>query len=141
MDIVKTSKKLADKVEETGEKALEVVKETFDNLASHLPFTNLAKHSDNTFSIEVDLPGIKKEDIEIKVEDNYLTINATRKYKNEIKEDNYYLCESNFGMFSRSFMLSDNINKDKIEAKYENGRLYLTLEKTESKKAKSIAIK
>jgi HSP20 family protein len=141
MDIVKTSKKLADKVEETGEKALEVIKETFDNLASHLPFANLAKHSDNTFSIEVDLPGIKKEDIEIKVEDNYLTINATRKYKNEIKEDNYYLCESNFGMFSRSFMLSDNINKDKIEAKYENGRLYLTLEKTESKKAKSIAIK
>ncbi|MDD3856301.1 Hsp20/alpha crystallin family protein [Sulfurimonas sp.] len=141
MDIVKTSKKLADKVEETGEKALEVVKETFDNLASHLPFANLAKHSDSTFSIEVDLPGVKKEDIEIKVEDNYLTINATRKYKNEIKEDNYYLCESNFGMFSRSFMLSDNINKDKIEAKYENGRLYLTLEKTESKKAKSIAIK
>lgn len=141
MDIVKTSKKLADKVEETGEKVLEVVKETFDNLASHLPFANLAKHSDNTFSIEVDLPGVKKEDIEIKVEDNYLTINATRKYKNEIKEDNYYLCESNFGMFSRSFMLSDNINKDKIEAKYENGRLYLTLEKTESKKAKSIAIK
>ena len=141
MDIVKTSKKLVDKVEETGEKALEVVKETFDNLASHLPFANLAKHSDNTFSIEVDLPGVKKEDIEIKVEDNYLTINATRKYKNEIKEDNYYLCESNFGMFSRSFMLSDNINKDKIEAKYENGRLYLTLEKTESKKAKSIAIK
>ena len=141
MDIVKTSKKLVDKVEETGEKALEVVKETFDNLASHLPFANLAKHSDNTFSIEVDLPGVKKEDIEIKVEDNYLTINATRKYKNEIKEDNYYLCESNFGIFSRSFMLSDNINKDKIEAKYENGRLYLTLEKTESKKAKSIAIK
>lgn len=141
MDIVKTSKKLADKVEETGEKVLEVVKETFDNLASHLPFANLAKHSDNTFSIEVDLPGVKKEDIEIKVEDNYLTINATRKYKNEIKEDNYYLCESNFGIFSRSFMLSDNINKDKIEAKYENGRLYLTLEKTESKKAKSIAIK
>ncbi len=141
MDIVKTSKKLADKVEETGEKVLEVVKETFDNLASHLPFANLAKHSDNTFSIEVDLPGVKKEDIEIKVEDNYLTINATRKYKNEIKEDSYYLCESNFGMFSRSFMLSDNINKDKIEAKYENGRLYLTLEKTESKKAKSIAIK
>ena len=141
MDIVKASKKLAGKVEEKVEKGLEVVKETFDNVASHLPFANLAKHSDDTFSIEVDLPGVKKENIEIKIEDNYLTVNAIRKHKHEKKEDDYYLCESSFGMFSRSFMLSDNIDKDKIEAKYENGRLYLTLEKSESKRSKSIQIK
>jgi len=141
MDIVKTSKKLADKVEEKVEKGLEIVKDTFDNVARHLPFANLAKHSDDTFSIEVDLPGVKKEDIEIKVEDNYLSVNATRKYKNETKEDDYYMCESSFGMISRSFALSDNIDKDKIQAKYENGRLYITLEKAESKKAKSISVK
>jgi HSP20 family protein len=51
------------------------------------------------------------------------------------------MCESSFGMISRSFALSDNIDKDKIEAKYENGRLYITLEKAESKKAKSISVK
>lgn len=141
MEVVKKSKKLVDKVEESVEKGLEILKDTYDNVARHLPFANLAKHTDSTFSIEVDLPGVKKEDIEIKVEDNYLTINATRKYKNEIKESDYYLCESNFGMFSRSFALSDSINKDKIEAKYEDGRLYLTLEKAESKKAKTIAVK
>ena len=141
MDIVKSSKKFVDKVEEKVEKGLEVVKDTFDNVARHLPFANLAKHSDDTFSIEVDLPGVKKEDIEIKVEDGYLSVNAQRRYKNEIKEDDYYLCESSFGMFSRNFALSDNINRDKIDAKYENGRLYITLEKTESKKAKKIDIK
>ena len=112
MDIVKTSKKLADKVEEKVEQGLEVIKDALDNVARHLPFANLAKHSDDTFSIEVDLPGVKKEDIEIKVEDDYLTINAQRKYKNETQEDKYYFCELNFGMFSRSFALSSNIDKD-----------------------------
>jgi HSP20 family protein len=117
------------------------MKDTFFNVASHLPYSNLAKHSNDTFSIEVDLPGVKKEDIELKIEDNYLSVTAVRDFKNEIKEEDYYLCESSFGVISRSFILGDNINRDKVEAKYENGRLYLTLEKEESKKAKSITIK
>ncbi|MCK9473961.1 Hsp20/alpha crystallin family protein [Sulfurimonas sp.] len=141
MNITKTSKKFADKVEEKVKKGLEVAKGTFDNVASHLPFANLAKRSDDIFSIEIDFPGVKKEDIEIKVEDNYLTVNAQRRYKNETKEDDYYLCESSFGLFSRSFALSDNIDRQSIDAKYENGRLYIMLEKAESKKSKRIAIK
>lgn len=140
MDIVKKSKKLVDKVEEGVEKGLEVLKDTFDNVARHLPFANLAKHSDETFTIEIDLPGVKREDIELKVEGDYLSVTAQRRYKNETKEDDYYLCESNFGMISRSFALSDAIDKDKIDAKYEDGRLIITLQKSESKKAKSITI-
>jgi len=84
---------------------------------------------------------VRKEDIDIKIEDDYLTVTAIRKFKNEIKEDDYYLCESSFGIISRSFVLPDNIDRDKIQAKYEDGRLYLTLEKIESKKTKSISIK
>ncbi|HIP15072.1 MAG TPA: Hsp20/alpha crystallin family protein [Sulfurimonas autotrophica] len=141
MDIVNTSKELVEKAEEKIEKGLEVVKDTFHNVASHLPLANLAKHNNDTFTIEVDLPGVKKEDIDIKIEDDYLTVTAVRKFKNEIKEDDYYLCESNFGIISRSFILPDNIDRDKIQAKYEDGRLYLTLEKLESKKTKSISIK
>ena len=140
MDLVQTSKELASKVEENVEKGLEVVKESFSNVASHLPFANLAKNSNDTFTIEVDLPGVKKEDIELKVEDDFLTVNAVRHFKNEVNEEDYYLCESNFGVISRSFVLSDNINRDKIEAKFENGRLYLTLEKSEDKKSKNISI-
>jgi len=140
MDLVQTSKELASKVEENVEKGLEVVKESFNNVASHLPFANLAKNSNDTFTIEVDLPGVKKEDIELKVEDDFLTVNAVRHFKNEVNEEDYYLCESNFGVISRSFVLSDNINRDKIEAKFENGRLYLTLEKSEDKKSKNISI-
>jgi HSP20 family protein len=140
MDLVKTSKEIVNKVEESVEKGLETVKESFHNVASHLPFANLAKNSNDTFTIEVDLPGVKKEDIELKIEDDFLTVNAVRHFKNEIKEEDYYLCESNFGLISRSFVIGDNINRDKIGAKFENGRLYLTLEKSEDKKTKSISI-
>ena len=141
MDITKTTQEVVEKVEDTVEKGLEVVKDTFRNVASHLPLANLAKHDNDTFTIEVDLPGVRKEDIELKVEDDYLTVTAIRRYKNEVKEDDYYLCESNFGVISRSFVLGDNIDRDKIEAKFEDGRLYLTLEKVESKKTKNISIK
>jgi HSP20 family protein len=140
MDLVQTSKDLASKVEESAEKGLETLKESFHNVASHLPFANLAKNSKDTFTIEVDLPGVKKEDIELKVEDDFLTVNAVRNYKNELTKEEYYLCESSFGVISRSFVLSDTINRENIQAKFENGRLYLTLEKSEDKKSKSISI-
>ena len=140
MEVTKTAKDAVQKVEEKVENGLEVLKDSFNNLASHLPFANLAKKSSDTFVIEVDLPGVKKEDIDIKVEDDYLTVTAVRKFKNELKEDDYYLCESDYGLISRSFALSENIDRDSIQAKFENGRLTITLEKVASKKTKSIAV-
>jgi HSP20 family protein len=141
MDLVKSSKDIVKNVEEKIEKGLEVVKDTFDNVARHLPFSNLLKHNSDSYGIEIDLPGVKKEDIELKVEDDYLTVNAIRRFRNELKEDDYYLCESSFGRISRSFALGENINRDTIQAKYEEGRLYLTFEKVEAKKARTITIK
>ncbi len=141
MDIVKSAKEVANSVEEKVEKGLEVAKETFANVASHLPFANLAKKGSDAFVIEVDLPGVNKEDIDLQIEDNILTVKAVRKMKNEVKKEDYYLCESDFGMISRSFVLPDGIDKEKIDAVYEDGRLIVTLEKEESRKAKSIAVK
>ncbi len=141
MELVNTAKELGQSVEEKIEHGLEVAKDTFANVASHLPFANLAKRGNDTFKIEIDLPGVKKEDIELQVEENLLTIKAVRKMKNEVKKDDYYLCESNFGMISRSFVLPEGIDSSKVDAKYEDGRLYVTLEKEESRKAKSIAVK
>ena len=57
MDLVKTGKDIVKNVEQQVEKGLDVVKERFDNVARHLPFANLAKHSNDTFDIEIDLPG------------------------------------------------------------------------------------
>ena len=84
MDVVKSAKEVTKAVEEKVEKGLEVAKETFANVASHLPFANLAKRGNDGFHIEIDLPGVKKEDIELQVEDNILTVKAVRKLKNEI---------------------------------------------------------
>ncbi len=141
MELVKTAKELGQSVEEKIEHGLEVAKDTFANVASHLPFANLAKKGNDTFKIEIDLPGVKKEDIDLQIEENILTIKAVRKMKNEVHKDDYYLCESNFGMISRSFVLPEGIDTSKVDAKYENGRLYVTLEKEESRKAKNISVK
>jgi len=90
------------------------------------------------YHVEVDLPGIKKEDVDIKVEDNTLIISGERKVKDEIKEENYYKIESSFGTFSRSFSLPDEIDLENIHAESENGVLEVTLPKLESAKVDKI---
>ncbi len=141
MDIVKSTKKVTNEIEKGAEVVGKKVAEAFDNLASHLPFANLAKKEDSTFHIEVDLPGIKKEDIDIKVEDDVLVVSAVRHYKNELTRDDYYICESSFGKMERRFALPENIDASKIDASYEDGRLEIELHKTEKAKPKSIEIK
>ena len=141
MDVVNKAKEIGSAVEEKVEHGMEVAKEAFVNVASHLPFANLAKRGNDAFVIEVDLPGVQKEDIELKVEENLLTVKAVRNMKRETKEEDYYLCESSFGVISRSFVLPEGIDREKVDARYEDGRLYITLEKEESRKAKSISVK
>jgi len=140
IDIAKKAKDVAKSAEEKVEKGLEVAKEAITNVASHLPFVNLAK-KDDKFMIEVDMPGVKKKDIDIKIEDDRLVVTAQRMFKKEVKEEDYYLCESSFGVISRVFVLPEGINRYKVEAKYDNGRLYITLEKEESRKTKQISVK
>jgi len=137
-EVQKVEQKLEEGVVETAKK----FKEVFSNVASHLPLANLSRNRQkDTFTIEVDLPGVKKEDINVSVEDNYLIVSAERKMKEEVKEDNYYLMESAFGKYTRSFYLPDDIDRDSIDARYENGRLIITFEKVASKKRRDIAVK
>ncbi len=139
--IIENGKELVNAVEEKVEKGLEVAKETLGNVARHLPLANFAKHSPDTYDIEIDLPGVNKDEIELKIEDDYLTVNAIRKTKDEVKESDYYLCESSYGLISRSFVLPKDVDREKISANYEDGRLYISLEKEETRKARNISIK
>jgi len=141
MDIVESSKKVGSEFEEMVEKGIEKGKEVLSNVASHLPFANLAKSGDETYTIEVDLPGIKKEDITINVEGDHLNVNAVRHTRNEVKEDDYYLKESFYGRIGRTFYLPNDLDRESIDAALENGRLTITLKKLISKRSKSIAIK
>ncbi|MBU5315390.1 Hsp20/alpha crystallin family protein [Clostridium bornimense] len=88
------------------------------------------KETENEYLVEAELPGVKKEDISLEYKDNNLTISAKRdEFINEEK-DNYIRRERHYGNFSRSFYV-DNINKDDILAKFENGELKIVLPKIE----------
>lgn len=90
------------------------------------------KETKDAYILEADLPGMKKKDISIEYNQNYLTISA---HRNNVKEDNdkkekYIRKERNYGEVSRSFYVG-NINKEEIKAKFENGVLEITLPKKE----------
>ncbi|HNP94316.1 MAG TPA: Hsp20/alpha crystallin family protein [Cyclobacteriaceae bacterium] len=93
--------------------------------------------SEKAFELQVEVPGMNKEDFKIEVNDNYLTISGERKLSSEKKEKNFHSIETSYGTFTRSFTLPENVNADKIHAKYNNGILELTVPKDEKKVLKS----
>lgn len=96
------------------------------------------------YHIEIDLPGVTKEDISVQVEDNVLVVSGERKVKEEIKEENYYKVESSFGSFSRSFSLPEEADVENIHAESVDGVLEVVVPKLESAKVdkvKKVAIK
>ncbi|HQR73412.1 MAG TPA: Hsp20/alpha crystallin family protein [Sulfurovum sp.] len=141
MDIIEKTKEIGNEIEESLEKGYEKGKEILSNVASHLPFANLAKKKSGDFHVEIDMPGVKKEDIEVRIDNNILTVSGERKMKKEVKKKDYYLMESSFGRIERSFSLPKGIDQDKISAQYKDGRLVIDLEKEESSKPKAIEVK
>ena len=95
-----------------------------------VPAVNTREASD-AYYIEVDLPGVKKEDVDVSVDKNVLTISGRREVSNEIKEDDYYRVESAYGKFSRSFTLPENVDIEKIKASNEDGVLEIVIPKQE----------
>ena len=95
-----------------------------------VPAVNTREASD-AYYIEVDLPGVKKEDVDVSVDKNVLTISGKREVSNEIKEDDYYRVESTYGKFSRSFTLPENVDIEKIKASNEDGVLEIVIPKQE----------
>ncbi|NCO02554.1 MAG: Hsp20/alpha crystallin family protein [Epsilonproteobacteria bacterium] len=141
MEMTKNVKNIGSEIEQGVKVVGKKVSEAFDNLASHLPFANLAKKENAAFHIEVDLPGVTKEDIDLRVEDDILVVSAVRYYKNELNNDSYYICESSFGKVERRFTLPENIDTQNVSASFNDGRLEIELQKTKKAQPKSIAIK
>ena len=88
------------------------------------------KEAVEEYIIHAELPGVKKEDINIDYNNNYLTISATRNNENEEKNDNYIRPERIYGSVSRGFYIN-NVNKEGIKAKFDNGVLNIELPKKE----------
>jgi len=115
---------------------------TKDMFSSFKPSVN-TREGEFAYHIDVDLPGVKKEDISVKVENGILTLKGERKEKKEVKKEEYYQCESSFGSFSRSFTLPSNVDAENIHAENKDGVLEITLPKKEGKgeSAKQIKVK
>ena len=97
-------------------------------IASFIPAVN-TRVDDDAYYIELDLPGVKKDDIEITTEDNILTVSGERKLRDELKEDDYYKVESRYGKFSRSFTLPEDADVENIHAEMKNGVLEVIIPK------------
>ena len=93
--------------------------------------------NEKAFELHVAAPGLAKDDFQIELKDSFLTVSGERKFTNEKKEKNYHAIETQFGKFSRSFSLPDNVDSARINAKYNNGILELTIPKDEKKALKT----
>ena len=93
--------------------------------------TDIKEH-DNNYELLVELPGFNKDNINISMEDGYLTIEANSDTKSEKKEDGKYVRRERYtGTFSRSFYVGDNITEDDIKASFKNGVLNIAIPKKE----------
>lgn len=107
---------------------------------SFIPSVDISEDEEQ-FMISASLPGMKKDDISIDLENGRLSISGERKMENEEKSKNYHRVESQYGSFSRSFYLPDTIDEDSVEATYENGMLNISIQKSKEKVKKQIEIK
>ncbi len=108
-----------------------------EGVGGFVPVVN-TREGESAYHIDVDLPGVKKEEIKVDIHKDVLTISGERKTKEEIKEEDYYKVETTFGKFSRSFTLPENADVENIEARSDNGVLEVIVPKLNEEKIKKI---
>ena len=94
--------------------------------------------TESALVLTAEVPGIDENDIEIKIEDNTLTLTGERRFEKETKEENYHRIERAYGSFYRSFTLPNSIDQDKIEAQHENGVLKINMPKKPELKPRKV---
>jgi len=104
------------------------------------PSINLYE-KDGDYHLEAELPGVKKEDIKIDVQDDMVTLTGRKESSKEEEGADYYIRESSVGSFSRTFRLPGVVDQDKVDATFKDGRLHMKMPVKESKERKKIEIK
>lgn len=104
------------------------------SIADWTPSCNVSETPEE-YRIEAELPGVKQEDLEVKVENRTLTLRGERREKKEEKQEKYHRVESSYGSFMRSFTLPDDADEDKVVAEYKNGLLTVRVIRTEPKES------
>jgi HSP20 family protein len=111
------------------------MKNTNDNV-KFLPNVDVIE-KDGAFELHVALPGLKKEDVELDIADNVLTLKGERKLKSEKEEGRYYSFETQYGTFKRSFKLPKNVDQTKVNASFQDGILKIDLLKIDEQELKT----
>ncbi len=104
--------------------------------ANHMMRTDI-KETATGYELDIDLPGYDKKDVQAELKDGYLTVSAATRKNSDSKDENgkYIRRERYYGSCSRSFYIGENITRDEIKAKFENGILKLSVPKKEAKPA------
>jgi HSP20 family protein len=97
--------------------------------------------TENDLVLKAEMPGIKPENVDIRIENNTLTLKGERKFEGEVKKENYHRMERSYGTFIRSFTLPRTVEQEKVSAEYKEGVLIIALPKKEETKPKQISIK
>jgi HSP20 family protein len=109
------------------------------NLTPWAPAVDIYE-TENELVVKADLPDVDPQNLDIRVENNILTIRGERKFETKVSENNYLRIERAYGSFSRSFSLANSVKSDAIKADYQNGVLTLSLPKREEAKPKQIKV-
>ena len=109
------------------------------NLTTWAPAVDIYE-TEHTLVVKADIPEIKPEELDIRAENNILTIRGERKFEKQVSENNYLRVERSYGSFSRSFSLANTVNAEAIKADYKNGVLTLSIPKREEAKPKQIKV-
>jgi HSP20 family protein len=103
------------------------------------PAVDIYEH-DGSIVLKAELPGVDPKDVDVRLENNTLTLRGERKVDNEVKQDSYQRVERAYGAFTRSFTLPSVVDQEKIKADYKDGVLKITLPKRDEAKPKQINI-
>jgi HSP20 family protein len=109
------------------------------NLTPWAPAVDIFE-TEHELVVQADLPDVNPQDLDIRVENNILTIRGERKFEKKVNEENYLRVERAYGSFSRSFSLANSVKSDAIKADYQNGVLTLSIPKREEAKPKQIKV-
>src|SRR5208282_6210715 len=95
---------------------------------------------EHSVQLKLEVPGIDEKDLDVKVENNTLTVSGERKFEKEEKEENFRRVERRYGSFTRSFTLPNTVNTEDIQADYDHGVLKVRLAKRAEAKPKQIKV-
>lgn len=104
------------------------------------PLVDIFENTNHEIVLRAELPGLKREDIDIRVENHTLTLSGERKQEKDIKKESYHRVERSYGSFSRSFSLPNTVDTEKVSASFADGVLTVTLPTREEAKPRQVQV-